>query len=156
MTSTGTGRDGAPKTRAVEWIEAQIGRELSGFQITAADILCRALGSPWNSPWDWRKVNWACGPGVSVNMNARGRGLATWDSDGLTRLVIAAHDACARACIAPASPTYLRIMLHPRARNGSFMEGHPTMEDAIARFRAIHTNIDATDTPAKADGGGRA
>lgn len=131
------GRERPVKPRSVEWVEAHIGRELVGFQITAAGILCCALGSPWNSPWNWRKVDWRCGHGVSVNMNAAGRGLATWDNDSLTRLVIAAHDACARVCITPASPTYLRIMLHPRARDGSFMTGHPTMEEAIARFRPV-------------------
>ena len=128
-------RERAGKDRSIEWVEAQIGRELVGFQITAASILCRALGSPWNSPWNWRTVDWNVGGGVSVNMNAYGRGLATWDSDGLTRLVIAAHDACTRVCITPASPTYLKIRLHPRERDSSFMTGHPTIEEAIARFR---------------------
>lgn len=137
------------KSRWIEWIEANVGRPLVGFEITAAQVLCDAYGAPWNSPWQWSNVKW--GPAGGVSVCATGRGMATWDNDRLTRLVVAAHDKCARVCVDPATPRHLRIILHPRVRDETFSRGHPTIEEAIARFRqsrsASHTPV-SSDTPA--------
>src|SRR5690606_37053952 len=64
--------------------------------------------------------------------------LATWDGDALTRLVFMAHDATLRLAIQPASPQYIRLMFHPRKREGSLVERHPTIEDALAQWRTRH------------------
>lgn len=60
--------------------------------------------------------------------------LSTWDFNILTRLTVLAHDAAVRVEIQP-SMRNLRIVLHPRARSGSNMHRHPTLEDHAARIR---------------------
>lgn len=63
-------------------------------------------------------------------------GLATWDDNALTRLVFAAHDACYRAEVSTAGMR-LRIAIHPReAGTSSIMFGHPTLDEAVARWRS--------------------
>lgn len=61
--------------------------------------------------------------------------LSTYDFDGMTRLVIAAHDNCIRADISARRPLHLTLMLHPRKRDGGMSERHPTMESAIEFIR---------------------
>lgn len=117
-----------------QWIEGHLGRELTPFQVKATLVLCRAFGSPWNSPWDWLNVNWEFGRGVSVCAFTTP---STHDGDDLTKLVIAAHDECVRVELSPATPRMLRVSLHPRVREGGISARHPTIEDAIARFRGV-------------------
>lgn len=72
--------------------------------------------------------------------------LATWDKDHLTRLVFGAHDACARLSVTDAGP-YVRVSLHLRSTEPGdlpIMHGHPTLEDAVARWRAAHPARKAT------------
>jgi hypothetical protein len=65
------------------------------------------------------------------------RDLATYDSDELTRLVFAAHDECIRASVVSSGPNMVKIRLHNRTvrTGGSFWTRHPTIEDAIIKFR---------------------
>lgn len=127
-----TDRPGIPG--CAQWVEGHLDRELTPFQVKAALVLCRAFGSPWNSPWNWSNVNWEFGRGISVCAYTTP---STYDSDDLTRLVIAAHDECVRVEILPATPRMLRIAIHPRERDGGMGRRHPTIEDAIARFRGV-------------------
>lgn len=122
-----------------KWVQSSTRRTLTHFQAKAVDVLCSGFGSPWNCPWDWNNVNWQHGHGVSVC--ASSHGLATCDHNGLTRLVLAAHEECARVQILPASPRHIRVSVHPRTRDGSLMEGHPTIEEAIAKFRGVAPRV---------------
>lgn len=63
-------------------------------------------------------------------------GIATFDFDTLTLLVLAAHEHCVRVEISNGGPNMLLIRLHPRKREGRMFERHPTIEDAIARYNA--------------------
>jgi hypothetical protein len=63
-------------------------------------------------------------------------GLATFDFDTLTRLVIAAHDECVRVEISASGPRMVKIYLWPRkGREGGIAERHPTIEQAIESLR---------------------
>lgn len=74
------------------------------------------------------------GSGIEIN-TTHGR-LATFDFDGLTRLVVLAHDRCIRAEIRPSGPGLIKIILHKRhIREGRQSEKHPTLEDNISRIR---------------------
>ena len=61
--------------------------------------------------------------------------LATFDDDGLTRLVLLAHDRCIRVQVEQGGPNRLRIAIWKREREGSMYERHPTIEAAIEAFR---------------------
>lgn len=62
--------------------------------------------------------------------------LSTFDFDILTRLVVAAHEACVRVSIQNSGPGMVKIMLHPRnGREGNFAERHPTIENAVEHVR---------------------
>ena len=72
----------------------------------------------------------------SVSARAAGAGLATFDSDMLTQLVLLAHERSIRAAIFPSGPGRVRISITQRDRgSASCMSGHATIEEAIVRFR---------------------
>lgn len=61
--------------------------------------------------------------------------MSTYDFDQLTRLVIAAHDDCIRVGIDAIRNGIIRIAIWKRERIGGMSESHPTIEQAIERFR---------------------
>lgn len=64
--------------------------------------------------------------------------LSTYDFDLLTRLVLLAHERCVRACIGPGWPGGVKIGISAREREGGMSERHPTIEEALARFRELN------------------
>ena len=58
-------------------------------------------------------------------------GLATYDFDTLTRLVLMAHDKCVRVELQSAGLHGIKIILHKRKREGSMYERHPTIEKVL-------------------------
>jgi hypothetical protein len=80
-------------------------------------------------------------------------GLATWDFNYLTKLVVLCHDAGLRMQIGTCNPRNLRLSFHQRkTRKGSTMERHPTMEEATRIIRDVYTNFESEhrlpDSPA--------
>jgi hypothetical protein len=66
------------------------------------------------------------------------REFSTWDHDGMTQLVIACHDYCLRASVSNGGPNCLKVLLTTRERADEkfpIMRAHPTIEQAIRRFR---------------------
>lgn len=63
--------------------------------------------------------------------------LATYDADLLTRIVVGAHDFCLRVAVEPATPTYLRLFISTREREGRLYFRHPTIEAALAAMRRL-------------------
>jgi hypothetical protein len=68
---------------------------------------------------------------VSAEVAVRDDRLSTYDFDGLTRLVLWAHEHCCRISIQACNPGRVRIVLHRRRRDGEMWARHPTIEDAI-------------------------
>ena len=66
--------------------------------------------------------------------------LSTFDFDALTRLVFMAHDRCVRVEIGQSGPWRLKIMIHKRRRVGDMQERHPTIDDALIRWRGKGEN----------------
>ncbi len=63
--------------------------------------------------------------------------LATFDYNGLTRLVLMAHDKCIRVSISPVRNGIMKIMIHRRSREDkSIFGGHPTIEQAIEFYNS--------------------
>lgn len=102
------------------------------FTRVAIEILCVAFRTGvYNLAVNWNKVKWQFGSGIRFTVCTSG--LATYDSDELTNLVLLAHRECIRISISAAAPKYLYIEMHPRtSRDGSMFQRHPTIETAIA------------------------
>jgi hypothetical protein len=112
--------------------------ELTTFHHRCCAILSRAFRTGiYNLPVKWEKAEFRGGsyPFTMVTV-ASHRGLSTWDFDHLTRLVIAAHEECIRVDLEPVSRGYIRIRMHPRQREGGMATRHPTIEQAVADWRA--------------------
>lgn len=62
-----------------------------------------------------------------IEVRYRG-GMATFDGDELTRLVVAAHRERVRASLSARCRGVLTLMLHPRAEDGSLFQRHPGPE----------------------------
>lgn len=62
-------------------------------------------------------------------------GFATFDSDRLTALVFAAHDHAVRVELCTGAPNRVGLMLHRREREGSLYNRHPTLDEAVSKWR---------------------
>jgi len=80
------------------------------------------------------KVKDASPTGIHINTRHISQ-FATYDFDGLTRLVVMAHDRAIRVQVGPSGPGMLELMFHKRTREGDSFRRHPTLEDAISRLR---------------------
>ncbi len=74
-----------------------------------------------------------CGYYIEVNVYM---GMASYDFDHLTRLVVGAHDYCVRVEILSSGPGLLKLRFADRQRMApNSMESHPRLEPAIALIR---------------------
>jgi len=123
------------------WVERHIKRTLTDFQRRAVVLLCQARrAGPYDFARTFETAEWGWGNGVRFVVERPS--LATYDADGLTALVIGAHDQAIRVEIDPRSFTHLTIAMWPRQREHKHQWGrHPTIEQAVARYRG---NLDAT------------
>lgn len=64
--------------------------------------------------------------------------LATFDGDKLTRLVFAGHDYAVRVELANGGPHRVKLLLHPRTREGRLYYRHPSLATAVAAWREHH------------------
>lgn len=108
--------------------------KLTVFQATVMDILGMVGGGIYNAPIVWDRVEWG-GFGLGVPWRATG-GLATFDSDNLTRLVLLCHAARIRCSIRPHGFGHFLLFFTPREEAGRLHVRHPNVEEMVARFRA--------------------
>lgn len=79
-----------------------------------------------------------------------GECLSTFDGDAPTRLIFLAHDHGIRVELTPSNRNSLRLMFHPRGgREGSIWYRHPTIEQALARWREAHPQPVFVGSPEK-------
>jgi hypothetical protein len=64
-------------------------------------------------------------------------GMATFDYDQLTKLVIMTHDKCVRVELIPVRNGVLKIAIWKRLSSGMMHERHPTIEQAIESYRGL-------------------
>ncbi len=74
--------------------------------------------------------------GYGIRIVLLNDGFSTIDRNRLTELVFAAHDEAIRVDLVNGSPGRVGLMLHKRKRVGSNWDAHPTLEDAVARWRS--------------------
>lgn len=121
-------------TFAADWVQSYTGRTLTDFQRSAVEILCAFKGcGPYDFGGTFRRADWEHGHGVSFVVRGH---FATFDGDGLTRLVVLAHDRCIRVEIEGCGPGLIRVSMWPRkGREGRMHERHPTLEGAAEKIR---------------------
>lgn len=131
-----------------DWLDAHTDVELSPLGRAVADMLGEWIHGLYHLPDHvLRSTEWGNTRVVAVEL--RGAflgGLATYDSDELTRLVFLAHDACVRVSIEARGPHHLcfRFSLRKLREGGSVWDRHPTIEGALARWREEHPAQEAT------------
>jgi len=111
--------------------------DLSEFQACVMDILGLSLGGIYNAPIAWDAVRWGIGSsewaGMSVPLSSAG--LATWDFNRLTKLVLACHEARIRMDISPNGPRGLMLRFSRRSSEGGISDVHPNIDEAVIAFR---------------------
>ena len=124
-------RDGV--RRELEGVAGIKSDSIGNFGATVAALLSDLVGGlhHWNTR-QLKAVDWTNSHYIVITASMS---LATWDNNALTRLVFLAHDYCVRVDVQPASPQSIRLLFHPRQRNGSPMERHPTIEEAVEDWR---------------------
>lgn len=77
--------------------------------------------------------------GRGWKVNSYSGQLATFDFDGLTRLVFLAHDKCVRVELVQGGPGRIGIAIWKRhSRNGDIYDRHPTIKTALVNWRMKH------------------
>jgi hypothetical protein len=107
-------------------------REITDDQMRCIAVLC-AAGSAYNLPINWERVDWISTTGLLVRYGGE---LATYDSDGLTAIVLAAHRLAVRVAIQPSRggrPAFFILLTARSQEHDSQWGRHPTIEQAIAR-----------------------
>ncbi len=127
------------------WIQGQIehGRykgPLSPIGRKAATILGDLYQGIYHIEDQAQKVNWS-NPDFITIVVYKSHGLATFDGDQLTQLVLMAHLLSVRVSIEPASPRHLRLVFAHRTREGDLYFRHPGLSEAIEMFNA-HYGVD--------------
>jgi hypothetical protein len=121
-----------------DWLEAN-GIETSPFGRRVADLLAIVARGIYQIDRAVRTAAWDDPRFVSINLSHKN--LATCDHPSLTDLVILAHEAAIRVEIRPCGPRTLRVMFTERRRSicgaRSYLEDHPTIEQAVARLRPL-------------------
>ena len=117
-----------------DWVEKSLGRTLSPIGRKAANILGFVYSGIYHlDTAALKKANWGDKYNVEVTIDGT---LATYDGNGLTRLVIAAHDLCARVEVEARAYRYLRLTFSERERKSdSITTRHPAIEQAIVSAR---------------------
>jgi hypothetical protein len=105
--------------------------QLNDFQRRAFWILGIVGNGIYNAPISWDTVVWS----PKFIISSWHGTLATWDFQGLSKLVFLCHEARIRGDIAPNGPLYLQIALHERVATGDMATRHPNIDEAVAAFR---------------------
>ena len=114
--------------------------EVSDHGATCAEFAARFYGGLHHFPLGdrgLRSVNWQDDGHLSWTHYGE---LATFDGSELTVMVLLAHDLGLRLTVQALSPRYLRVGLGKRDVDGCFSGflRHPTMEEVLAGWRAVH------------------
>ena len=139
MTSTleaASAPDCAPSTHrhyaGASWVEATYHVRCSSLGTTVADLLGVVYRGLYNAPLNPARIEWTRTDWIEVVVSQT---LDTYDGSDLTTLVLAAHAMCVRVEVKPASPRHLRLCFSPRQRGGNLTQHHPTIDEAVTRFR---------------------
>lgn len=87
----------------------------------------------WNIPVNWDRVEFGRD---NYTRFALCGGMATFDFDSLTRLVLASHERCVRVDVSPCNMQYMSVSMWTRDKRSSRTPHiHPTIESAVVEYR---------------------
>lgn len=107
---------------------------LSPSQAKVMDILGMVYGGIYNAPISWEKTDWTAGRGLFVTV--RDSHMATFDFYRMTALVFLCHEARIRCEISAKARGYFELGFWQRSHEGGMGERHPSLDEAVAAFRA--------------------
>lgn len=107
--------------------------QLTDFQLKVFDIIGISYGGIYNAPVAWDAVRWK-GWADGIAVPVRG-GMATFDGQVLTSLVLLCHEARIRLDIDPHGFGYLLLQFWPRQHEGGIGRRHPNIDEAVAGLR---------------------
>lgn len=121
-----------------DWVKSALKvKEMSTFGEAVANLLGDLYGGIYHlQDNDLKKVEWDNNHHIVFVLNWRS--LSTTDNNLLTGLVILCHDRAIRCEISARSSKGIELIFHQRSRGGGISQRHPTMEEAIERFRKHH------------------
>ena len=126
----------------------KVGRSPSESGLRVADLLDRWVGLHHIPEKHLAKVDWA-NP-IWQELLWDDGCLSTFDFDMLTRLVFLAHDMAIRVEVNPCM-RHLKLMFHPKKRDGQFSARHPTLARAVAAWREAHPMAEIYEDSVKGD-----
>lgn len=110
---------------------------LTPFQARVMDICGIVGGGIYNAPISWDKVAWGDRyEGDALFITWRDDRFATWDFGALTMLVLLAHEARIRIEIRAKTKGYFELVFSQRQHEGGIARRHPSIDEAVAAFRA--------------------
>ena len=121
----------------VQWVKDQQCYYKRPHELTADEercvlVLC-SLGAPYNLPMDWQRVEWR---DHYIVVRLEGEELATYDFDGMTRLVVAAHRHAVRVAvrgIRSSRSADLQLLIHVREHDAEHQAlRHPSIAALMA------------------------
>lgn len=125
-------------TKHWEWLEQQLQYKNPEFQMSPfGKNVAQIIGTVWRGIYHLpqgsyihERTKWD--DPTFIRVVIPDNGLATWDFDNLTKLVVLCHDYCIRVQIDCAGMKNINLRFHRRkGREGGMAERHPTIEQAI-------------------------
>jgi len=107
---------------------------ISCFGAKVAHLLDRMVDGIYHLPESaLQRAEWHNDHHVEISWY---RGISTYDSDELTRMVLLCHELSIRGTVKPSNPRYLRLGFSRRIRNGGLCDGHPTIQRVLMGFNS--------------------
>ena len=122
-----------------DWIERQLKARKSDIEMSqlgknVADLLGELFYGIYHLDYKQLfKVDWK--NNYYIEFLLGWKTLSTVDFDELTRLVFLAHHMAIRVEISPYTFKYIKLMFHQRNRKGDSAQRHPTLDEAVNKFK---------------------
>jgi len=121
------------------WIKESFKKEMSPLGEKVADMLGILYGGIYHlDRKSLGNVEWDNGHHIVIKIK---KSFATYDFNDLTNLVFLAHWYAIRVEISPCNFQFIELIFHQRGRTGSIFNRHPTIDEAVKRFKDSMVNI---------------
>lgn len=125
--------------KGAEWMQKQLNYlktpvQMSELGKSVADLLDELFYGIYHMDYKTLyKVNWNCDFYIKISIG--NTDWATTDFDYLTRLVFLAHHRAIRVEMSAGNFTNIHLIFHQRSRKGSIPWKHPTLDEAVEKFK---------------------